>query len=142
MSNEHLILGDLSADYFLANYWQKKPLVIRNAIPDFVSPVDGNDLAAMSLEPEVESRLIIGDDYQLEHGPFDETRFQELPEDNWTGYTGFIHQIVLDNALKDHTAPEDIEYYICGPPMMNSAVFKMLDDLGVEPDNIRFDDFG
>jgi Na+-transporting NADH:ubiquinone oxidoreductase subunit F len=65
-----------------------------------------------------------------------------LPEDNWTGYTGFIHQIVLDNALKDHTAPEDIEYYICGPPMMNSAVFKMLDDLGVEPDNIRFDDFG
>ena len=65
-----------------------------------------------------------------------------LPEDNWTGYTGFIHQIVLDNALKDHTAPEDIEYYLCGPPMMNSAVFKMLDDLGVEPDNIRFDDFG
>ena len=65
-----------------------------------------------------------------------------LPEDNWTGYTGFIHQIVLDNALKDHTAPEDIEYYICGPQMMNSAVFKMLDDLGVEPDNIRFDDFG
>ena len=65
-----------------------------------------------------------------------------LPEDNWTGYTGFIHQVVLDNALKDHAAPEDIEYYLCGPPMMNSAVFKMLDDLGVEPDNIRFDDFG
>jgi len=65
-----------------------------------------------------------------------------LPEDNWTGYTGFIHQVVLDNALKDHPAPEDIEYYLCGPPMMNSAVFKMLDDLGVEPENIRFDDFG
>jgi Na+-transporting NADH:ubiquinone oxidoreductase subunit F len=65
-----------------------------------------------------------------------------LPEDNWTGYTGFIHQVVLDNYLKDHPAPEDIEYYLCGPPMMNSAVFKMLDDLGVEAENIRFDDFG
>ncbi len=64
------------------------------------------------------------------------------PEDNWTGYTGFIHQVVLENYLADHPAPEDIEYYLCGPPMMNSAVFKMLDDLGVEPENIRFDDFG
>jgi Na+-transporting NADH:ubiquinone oxidoreductase subunit F len=65
-----------------------------------------------------------------------------LPEDNWTGYVGFIHQVVLENALKNHPAPEDIEYYLCGPPMMNSAVFKMLDDLGVEPENIRYDDFG
>jgi Na+-transporting NADH:ubiquinone oxidoreductase subunit F len=64
------------------------------------------------------------------------------PEDNWTGYTGFIHQVVLDNCLKDHSAPEDVEYYLCGPPMMNAAIFKMLDDQGVEPDNIRFDDFG
>jgi len=64
------------------------------------------------------------------------------PEDNWTGYTGFIHQVVLDNCLKDHPAPEDVEYYLCGPPMMNAAIFKMLDDQGVEPDNIRFDDFG
>ncbi|CAL1125441.1 unnamed protein product [Cladocopium goreaui] len=63
-------------------------------------------------------------------------------EDNWTGYTGFIHQVLLENYLKDHPAPEDIEYYICGPPMMNAAVFKMLDDLGVEPDNIAYDDFG
>jgi Na+-transporting NADH:ubiquinone oxidoreductase subunit F len=65
-----------------------------------------------------------------------------LPEDNWTGYEGFIHQVVLDNYLKDHPAPEDIEYYLCGPPMMNSAVFKMLEELGVESENIRFDDFG
>ena len=84
MSNEHLIFGKLTADEFLTDYWQKKPLLIRDAIPDFVSPIDGDDLAAMSLESEIESRLIIGDDYQLEHGPFDETRFQELPEDNWT----------------------------------------------------------
>lgn len=67
---------------------------------------------------------------------------EPLPEDNWDGYTGFIHQVLLDNYLKDHPAPEDIEYYICGPPMMNSAVFKMLDDLGVEQENIAFDDFG
>ena len=64
------------------------------------------------------------------------------PEDNWTGYVGFIHQVVLENYLKDHPAPEDIEYYLCGPPMMNAAVFKMLDDLGVESDNIAYDDFG
>jgi len=67
---------------------------------------------------------------------------EPLPEDNWTGYTGFIHQVLLDNYLKDHPAPEDIEYYICGPPMMNAAVFKMLDELGVESENIAYDDFG
>ena len=64
------------------------------------------------------------------------------PEDNWDGYVGFIHQVVLDNYLGNHPAPEDIEYYLCGPPMMNAAVFKMLDDLGVEPENIAYDDFG
>lgn len=64
------------------------------------------------------------------------------PEDNWTGYTGFIHQVILDNYLKDHPEPEEIEYYICGPPMMNDAVLKMLDDYGVPPEMIAFDDFG
>ncbi|MGH1363580.1 MAG: NADH:ubiquinone reductase (Na(+)-transporting) subunit F [Calditrichia bacterium] len=64
------------------------------------------------------------------------------PEDNWTGPTGFIHMVLLENYLKDHPNPEDCEYYICGPPMMNEAVMKMLDDLGVEPENILFDDFG
>jgi Na+-transporting NADH:ubiquinone oxidoreductase subunit F len=64
------------------------------------------------------------------------------PEDNWTGYTGFIHNVVYENYLKNHPAPEDCEYYLCGPPMMNSAVLQMLADLGVERDNIRFDDFG
>jgi Na+-transporting NADH:ubiquinone oxidoreductase subunit F len=67
---------------------------------------------------------------------------EPLPEDNWTGYKGFIHNVLYENYLKDHPAPEDIEYYICGPPMMNQAVFKLLDDLGVEPENIAFDDFG
>ena len=65
-----------------------------------------------------------------------------LPEDNWEGYTGFIHQVALDNYLKNHPAPEDIEYYLCGPPMMLQAVMKMLDDLGVESENVMFDDFG
>ncbi|PQO30100.1 NADH:ubiquinone reductase (Na(+)-transporting) subunit F [Blastopirellula marina] len=64
------------------------------------------------------------------------------PEDNWTGLKGFIHQVLLEEYLKNHPAPEDIEYYLCGPPMMNQAVFKMLDDLGVPPENIAYDDFG
>jgi len=67
---------------------------------------------------------------------------EPLEEDHWTGYTGFIHQVLYDNYLKDHPAPEDCEYYICGPPMMNEAVIQMLTDLGVEPENIAFDDFG
>lgn len=67
---------------------------------------------------------------------------EPLPEDNWTGPTGFIHQVILDNYLKDHENPEDIEYYICGPPLMNDAVIHMLDDLGVAKENIMFDDFG
>jgi Na+-transporting NADH:ubiquinone oxidoreductase subunit F len=65
-----------------------------------------------------------------------------LPEDEWTGYEGFIHEVLLENYLKDHPAPEDIEYYICGPPMMTQAVLKMLSDLGVEKENILLDDFG
>lgn len=63
-------------------------------------------------------------------------------EDNWNGYVGFIHQVLLDNYLSKHEEPEEIEYYICGPPMMNEAVFKMLDNLGVPDEMIAFDDFG
>ena len=65
-----------------------------------------------------------------------------LPEDNWEGKTGFIHQVLFDNYLKDHPAPEDCEFYLCGPPMMNKAVVDMLLNLGVEPENILLDDFG
>ena len=64
------------------------------------------------------------------------------PEDNWNGPTGFIHQVILDGYLNTHPAPEDCEYYMCGPPAMMDAVFGMLDDLGVEPESIKFDDFG
>ena len=64
------------------------------------------------------------------------------PEDNWDGYTGFIHNVLYENYLKDHEAPEDCEYYMCGPPMMNAAVIGMLKDLGVEDENILLDDFG
>lgn len=67
---------------------------------------------------------------------------EPLPEDNWNGYVGFIHQVVLDNYLSKHVEPEEIEYYLCGPPMMNTAVFKMLDNLGVPKENIAYDDFG
>jgi len=65
-----------------------------------------------------------------------------LPEDNWEGPTGFIHNVLYENYLKDHPAPEDCEFYMCGPPMMNASVIKMLQDLGVEPENILLDDFG
>ena len=64
------------------------------------------------------------------------------PEDNWTGYTGFIHNVLLEEYLKDHPNPEDCEYYMCGPPMMNAAVIGMLHSLGVEDENIMLDDFG
>ncbi|MDE5418038.1 NADH:ubiquinone reductase (Na(+)-transporting) subunit F [Ancylomarina sp. DW003] len=64
------------------------------------------------------------------------------PEDNWEGPTGFIHQVIYDNYLTNHDEPEDIEYYLCGPPMMNSAVTNMLYDLGVPDEMVEFDDFG
>ncbi len=78
---------------------------------------------------------------------------EPLPEDNWTvkenlddkngdGFTGFVHQAVIDQYLKKHEAPEDIEFYFCGPPLMNAAVLKMVDDWGVPPENVAFDDFG
>ena len=65
-----------------------------------------------------------------------------LPEDHWTGPTGFIHNVVYKSYLKDHPAPEDCEFYMCGPPMMNASVIKMLKDLGVEDEHIMLDDFG
>jgi len=64
------------------------------------------------------------------------------PEDNWDGLEGFIHNVLFEEYLKNHPAPEDCEYYMCGPPMMNAAVIAMLTDLGVEPENILLDDFG
>lgn len=64
------------------------------------------------------------------------------PDDNWSGYTGFIHNVLFENYLKDHEAPEDCEYYLCGPPMMNQAVINMLVSLGVEKEDIMLDDFG
>jgi Na+-transporting NADH:ubiquinone oxidoreductase subunit F len=65
-----------------------------------------------------------------------------LPEDQWTGLVGFIHTVLYENYLKDHPAPEDCEYYLCGPPMMNAAVTRLLEELGVEKENVLFDDFG
>jgi Na+-transporting NADH:ubiquinone oxidoreductase subunit F len=67
---------------------------------------------------------------------------EPIPEDNWDGDTGFVHEVLLENYLKDHPAPEDCEYYLCGPPMMNTAVISMLDSQGVDRENIMLDDFG
>lgn len=67
---------------------------------------------------------------------------EPLPEDNWDGYKGFIHQVALDNYLSKHPEPEEVEYYLCGPPIMNESVLRMLDNLGVPEENIDLDDFG
>ena len=67
---------------------------------------------------------------------------EPLPQDHWEGYTGFIHQVAFDHYLSSHPDPTEIEYYLCGPPMMIAAVKKILDSLGVEPEMIAFDDFG
>lgn len=81
-------LGDLTPERFLAEYWQKKPLLIRQAIPGFVSPLSSDELAGLACEPEVESRLILEKDgdhpWQLQHGPFGEDEFEDLPETHWT----------------------------------------------------------
>ena len=84
------------------------------------------------------------DRLQAEHENFrwSVTLSDPLPEDNWEGHVGFIHQSLHDNYLVDHPAPEDCEYYLCGPPMMNAAVIHMLEELGVEQENILLDDFG
>lgn len=84
------------------------------------------------------------DALQREHDNFEWTiaLSDPQPEDQWQGLTGFIHQVLYEQYLKSHPAPEDCEYYICGPPMMNTAVIGMLHELGVEEENILFDDFG
>jgi Na+-transporting NADH:ubiquinone oxidoreductase subunit F len=84
------------------------------------------------------------DQLQAEHENFrwSVTLSDPLPEDNWEGYVGFIHQSLYDNYLVDHQTPEDCEYYLCGPPMMSAAVIHLLEQLGVEPENIMLDDFG
>ncbi|WP_420598358.1 cupin domain-containing protein [Neptuniibacter sp.] len=99
-----LPLGDISLEVFLRDYWQKKPLLIRNAFPDFVPPVSAEELAGLALEEEIESRLITqsddGADWQLQHGPFEEEIFSTLPEKNWT---------LLVQSV-DHWLPEAAEF--------------------------------
>lgn len=84
------------------------------------------------------------DGLQAEHENFrwSVTLSDPLPEDNWTGHTGFIHSSLYEHYLMTHPAPEDCEYYLCGPPMMNAAVSHLLEELGVAPENIMLDDFG
>ena len=91
--------------------------------------------------------LFYTDDFRNIEKEFDNFKYEialsePMPEDNWEGHVGFIHQVLLEQYLKDHPAPEDVEYYMCGQPMMITAVQNMLEDLGVEPENIAFDDFG
>ena len=91
--------------------------------------------------------LFYTDDFRNIEKEFDNFKYEialsePMPEDNWEGHVGFIHQVLLEQYLKDHPAPEDVEYYMCGPPMMIEACKKMLYELGVEEESILFDDFG
>ena len=93
------------------------------------------------------NELFYEEDFRIIEKKFPNFKFnvalsEPLPEDNWKGYTGFIHQVIHDNYLVDHDSPEDIEYYMCGPGPMANAVKIMLDDLGVPPEMLLFDDFG
>lgn len=95
------ILGGITAEEFLCDYWQKKPLLVRQAIPDFVSPIEGDELAGLSLESEVESRIILehGDQpWELRHGPFTEQTYAELPESHWTLLVQAVDQFVPEVA--------------------------------------------
>lgn len=97
------ILGQISTEQFLAEYWQKKPLLIRNACADFEPPLDADELAGLSLEEEVESRLVIGPEWSVQHGPFDESTFQTLPEKDWTILVQAVDLWVPEvSALLDH----------------------------------------
>lgn len=101
------ILGDISIDTFLNEYWQKKPLLIRNAFPDFESPIDPDDLAGLAMEDDAESRLIFENGkkgpWELRHGPFNEEDFANLPEKNWTLLVQAVDQWVPELAdLLDH----------------------------------------
>ncbi len=100
------VLGGISARQFLRDYWQKKPLLIRQAIPEFQSPISPDELAGLSLEEEVESRLVIerGDrPWELRRGPFSEDTYQQLPEKDWTLLVQAVDQLVPDVAdLLEH----------------------------------------
>jgi len=78
------ILGDISKEQFLAEYWQKKPLLVRSAIANFEAPIDADELAGLALEAEVESRIVVEQDWRLQHGPFSEETFANLPAEKWT----------------------------------------------------------
>ena len=84
MTDISCILGNISREEFLAEYWQKKPLLIRNAIANFEAPIDADELAGLALEEEVESRIVVEKDWQLQHGPFTEETFASLPAEKWT----------------------------------------------------------
>ena len=111
------ILGGISAEVFLRDYWQKKPLLIRQAIPNFVSPLDGNDLAGLSLEELAESRIVLehGETpWQLRQGPFTEDTYSSLPERDWTLLVQAADQFSPDVAeVLEHTITT--MYFYCRP---------------------------
>jgi 50S ribosomal protein L16 3-hydroxylase len=101
------LFGNISIETFLTEYWQKKPLLIRNAFPDFESPIDPDEVAGLALEEDIESRIILEDGpntkWELENGPFSEDRFESLPDSNWTLLVQAVDQWVPEMAdLLEH----------------------------------------
>ncbi|MCL4160549.1 UNVERIFIED_CONTAM: hypothetical protein GTU68_006223 [Idotea baltica] len=128
----------------MANYPEEKGIIMLNV--RIATPPPGDNNIPAGIMSSYIFNLKAGDEVVIS-GPFGEffakeTDAEMVFEDNWEGYTGFVHNVLYDNYLKEHAAPEDCEFYMCGPPMMNTAVVDMLDELGVEEDNILLDDFG
>ena len=93
------------------------------------------------------NEIFYQDDFDKLQAEFDNFQWhvalsQAKDSDNWSGYLGYVHEMLLEQYLNQHDSPEDCEYYLCGPPMLTDAVVHMLDELGVDPENILFDDFG
>ena len=138
--------------YSMASYPEEKGLIMLNVriatppLRDLTLPPGQMSSYIWSLKPgdKVTISGPFGEFFAKEHPNFTWhiALSDALPEDNWTGYTGFIHNVLYENYLKNHKAPEDCEFYMCGPPMMTKSTIDMLHSLGVEDENILLDNFG
>ncbi|MCL4134888.1 UNVERIFIED_CONTAM: hypothetical protein GTU68_053116 [Idotea baltica] len=130
----------------MANYPEERGLIMLNV--RIATPPPGADpskIPAGKMSSYI-FNLKPGDEVTIS-GPYGEFFAREtdkdpMPDDDWDGYTGFIHNVLYEQYLKDHPSPEECEYYMCGPPIMNSSVINMLVDMGVEREDIMLDDFG
>ena len=146
---ESVVKSPVVRAYSMANYPGEKGIVMLNVRVATAPPSNLDSKRKISFWYGARSKreIFYQEDFEQLRQAHDNFQWHvalsdPLPEDAWTGYTGFIHRVLLDNYLAEHPAPDECEYYLCGPPMMTAAVIKMLLDLGVERENILMDDFG